>query len=100
MGNGTKQNGSKLRECRTAKGWTFQDVGSRLGVAGQTVRNHEEEACGASQCMLRAYAQLFGRPVAFFLRAKPTIRANRRTKSAATAWERERPLTAAEECGE
>jgi transcriptional regulator with XRE-family HTH domain len=79
-----KHDGARLRECREAKGWSTQTVGDKVGVTAQTVRNHEGGACRASRSVLWSYAQIYGRPVAFFLRIRSTLQAKRRPQAAAT----------------
>lgn len=52
-----------LRDLRTARGWSQQDLAERLGVSRQTVNAIETERYDPSLPLALKVAKLFGRPV-------------------------------------
>jgi putative transcriptional regulator len=54
---------NRVRELRTARGWSQQELAERLGVSRQTVNAIETERYDPSLPLALKVAKLFGRPV-------------------------------------
>jgi putative transcriptional regulator len=59
---------NRVRELRTVRGWSQQELAERLGVSRQTINAIETERYDPSLPLALKVAKLFGRPVeAIFL---------------------------------
>lgn len=64
---GNKIFAERISELRRLKGWTLEELGSKVGLGKTTVQNWEKNGAVPNEEILRSLSQLFESPIDYLL---------------------------------